>query len=180
MTSPNPSTVVLSTTNADMSVQLAPRVAAYKSLLRTYSTYQDLTDKNFGAQAETATAALLTSYNALKAIPDAPAAVAAAAPALAAAITEAEQSRQIRKHNRALSELTKKYQTLWQSDLPIWKQYLDGIYNQYADGLSGLGSDRFDPSRLNALTKQPYSKDMDSGFFKLQQMDAARAQRDFL
>jgi hypothetical protein len=92
-TSPNPASINLSTTNANMALQLAPRVAAYRVLLNTYATYQTLTDSNFGNQIGSASSSLLASFNALKSIPDVPSSISGVISGLAAEITEAQQLR---------------------------------------------------------------------------------------
>lgn len=179
VTSPNPTSANLPNTESKpFTKQLQPRIAAYKALLNTYSTFQILTDKDYGAQATTASSSLLSSFNALKSVPDLPDSVTTALPSLTGIITEAQRAKDIRKHNRALTQLSKAYGLLWQDDLPVWQDYLNRIYQDYAQGLSTLDAQRFNETSLAAFLKEPFSKDINVGLYKIQRRNAAYAERD--
>lgn len=179
VTSPNPASPNLPDSKSrPFTKQLQPRVEAYQALLKTYSTFQILTDKSFGDQAKTAADSLFTSYNSIKAVPDLPGIVTSALPSVLGLITEAKQARDIRKHNRALTELCKLYRELWEQDLPIWRDYLNRVYGDFSNGLSSLDASRFDEQRLAEVVNEPFSKEINVGLYKIHQRNAAFEKRD--
>lgn len=181
VTSPNPGGSRLPDTPArPFSKQLKPRIAAYRALLDAYSKYQSLTDKDFGKQTSDAAGALVTSVKSLQGVPDLPSAVQTLLPAVVGLITSAQQSRDIRKYNHALTELSRTYESLWDEELPLWKEYLNRIYEDYADGFRSLDADRFDPKQLSEVVKEPFTEKFKIGLYKIQMRNEAFSRRDAL
>jgi hypothetical protein len=181
VTSPDPERGRLPDTQSrPFARQLEPRIAAYRALLDAYSKYQTLSGKDFGKQTETAAGSLLTGMKSLSGVPDLPSAVTTLLPKVAGMIMEAQRAKDIRKYNRALVELSTAYQSLWDRDLPIWKQYLERIYGDYADGFKSVDVTRFDRAALAGAVKDPFTVEIKMGLYKLQMRNDAFRQRDAL
>lgn len=180
VTSPNPAFALPDTQPKDFSLQLTPRVQAYQELRKAYEAFHRISDPSFADQTKNATESLLSSIRTLKDIPDLPGSVKNLLPTLSALLIETIQSAEIRKHNAILLEFCRVYRELWVQDIPSWKEYLRRVYKDYADGLISLEPARFEEKRLNEIVKEPFSKDINVGLYKLQKRNISEAKRQEL
>jgi hypothetical protein len=158
LTHPSPATMPLPDTKAqDFSKQIAARVKAYQSLLNTYRAFSLLTDSKYGDKTQEAVSALQESYNSIEKLPDLPAAVSSKLPAVSKMITQSIQAKKIKVHNQVLYSLSQLYLTLWQEDQPVWNEYIDRIYDDYASGLNTIDSKKYDTKKIAEISKEPYS-----------------------
>jgi hypothetical protein len=157
LTNPSPATMPLPNTKAkDFSNQLSPRIQAYKSLMAVYAAFALLTDSKYADKTEQAVSALQDSYNAISKLPDLPDVVKSKLPGVAKLITGSIQAKKIRAHNEILYALSQAYLSLWKADTSTWEEYIDLIYNSYADGLNTVDSKRYDASKIAQDIKEPY------------------------
>jgi hypothetical protein len=181
ITNPNPNPSTLPDAPApDFKLQLVPRMRAYRALRDTYTAFHQISDTAFGAEAKKATAALTDSLSNLKAIGDLPPSVSGALAGLSEVVVQAVQAGEIRKHNQLLWQLSERYRLLWDADLPIWRDYVRRVYNDYADPIAGVPGERFDPKAIGDAVKEPVAAAFKVQLYKLQLRDAARAKTEEL
>jgi hypothetical protein len=180
VTSPNPAYTLPDTQPKDFSRQLAPRVQAYQALRKAYELFHQISDPSFGNQTKIATESLLSSINTLKNIPDLPNSVKTLLSSLSDLLVEQIQANYIKQHNAILLKFCEAYRELWEQDMPYWKQYLERVYKDYVDGLNSLDPARFDEKQLNEIIKEPFTKDIKIGLYKLQKRNISEAERQKL
>ena len=160
LVNPDPSTMNLPDTKVtDFSAQLKPRIGAYKKLLAVYQAFALLTDSKYSDKTKEAISALQDSYDSLNKLPDLPESVSSKLPELGQYLTEAIQAKKIKKHNEILYCLSKIYLELWNKDKDTWDQYIDMVYNSYAEGLNTVESKRYDAGKISDNNNDPYSGD---------------------
>ncbi|MEW6161847.1 MAG: hypothetical protein AB1606_00775 [Nitrospirota bacterium] len=177
VTSPKPAFTLPDTQPKDFSLQLNPRVKAYQELRKVYEAFHRISDLSFADQTKNATESLHKSIRSLKDIPDLPSPVSNIFPKLSALMIETIQAAEIRKHNAILLEFCKAYRELWEQDIPLWKDYLERVYKDYADGLISLNPTSFDEKQLSEIVKEPFSKEIKVGLYKLQKRGISEAKR---
>jgi hypothetical protein len=175
LTAPNPSVPALPDSPApDFAVQLEPRVAAYRALREAYVLFQRLADPGYSEQASRAAEALTTSINSLNGIRDLPGGASTTAKKLTELAVGAVQAGKIREHNRILLSICEAYRELWEAELPVWRDYYDRIYKDFADPISNLSLDRFDAKAVDGVVKEPFAPPLRVQIYKLQMRDGAR------
>ena len=175
LTNPNPNPSTLPDASApNFSLQLAPRMRAFRALRDAYTAFHRIADTSFGTDTATATAALTTSLSNLKAIGDLPQSVSSALAGLSDLVVQAVQAGQIRKHNRLLLEITQRYRVLWEADVPVWVDYVRRIYKDFAVPIGTVPVDRFDQRAVSELVKEPVAPALKMQLYKMQLRDAAR------
>jgi len=158
LTNPDPATMRLPDTKVqDFSKEIAPRVKAYQSLLSTYKAFTLLTDSKYGDKIQESVSALQESYNLIKNLPNLPTTVSTKLPGVSKIITQAIQAKKIKVHNQILFSLTQLYITLWDEDQKIWNDYIDRIYNDYAQSLNSVSSKRYNAKKISENSNEPYS-----------------------
>lgn len=160
LANPDPTSMTLPDNKIkDFTKQIAPRIKAYQSLLNTYRAFALLTDSKYGDKTKEATSALKDAYNAIEKLPDIPSAISAKLPDVLKMVTQEIQAKKIKEHNNILYELTKIYILLWDEDQKIWNDYIDMVYNQYANCLNSVNSKKYDVKKIADLDNEPYSDD---------------------
>ncbi|MEW5677180.1 hypothetical protein ABGT15_12775 [Flavobacterium enshiense] len=158
LTNKKPSEMVLPDSKvADFSEQLKPRIDAYEKLLNTYKAFTLLTDSSYGDMTQEATSALQDSYNSIQTFSDIPESVSSKLPEIAKMISQEIQVKKIKEHNKILYSLTTVYTMLWDKDQKTWNDYIDLIYNNYAQGLNTVDSKKYDAKMISETMKEPYS-----------------------
>jgi hypothetical protein len=180
VTSPNPAYTLPDAKPRDFSLQLTKRVEAYQELRKVYEAFQRISEPSFADQTKNATESLLSSIEGLGNISDRPSSVTNLLPTLSALHIETIQAAKIREHNAILLKLCESYQELWVQEIPVWKKYLGEVYKDYADGLTSLDPARFEEKRLNEIVKEPFTKDINIGLYKLQKRNISEAKRQEL
>ncbi|PZU88631.1 MAG: hypothetical protein DI529_05385 [Chryseobacterium sp.] len=180
LTNPKPETMNLPNTDSrDFSIQLEPRINAYKSLLKVYKAFALLTDNKYSDKTQEAVNALQDSYNSIDKLPDLSSTVSEKLPSVAKLITEAIQAKQIKKHNEILYGLSQAYLALWNADKPTWNEYIDRIYNDYSEELNTVVSKRYDAKKISQDNKEPYSDEaIIILMYRLRNRDEIAKQRD--
>ncbi|MCD0467859.1 hypothetical protein [Flavobacterium sp. ENC] len=158
LTHPSPSTMALPDTKApDFSRQLQPRIQAYQNLFEVYKAFSLLTDPKYSDKTKEAMTALQDSYDAIEKMPDLPSDVKTKLPNVLKMAGEAVQAKEVKKNNEILYVLSEVYLELWNADKPTWNDYIDLIYNSYAEGLNTVDSKRYDVSKISQSNSGPYS-----------------------
>jgi len=161
LTAPNPAAVHFSdSTGNTIAIQIAPRINAYKSLIAAYQAFGRLTGNDNSADTKTAADALTASYNSVKQLPDLSSGVMSLISTGGTYIMQAIQSGSMKKHNEALSQLTKIYLDLWNSEAPTWDRYIDFVYDTYGRQLRTIPAKNYDMTKVKAgVADQPYTGD---------------------
>ncbi|MRX39583.1 hypothetical protein GJU43_09870 [Flavobacterium sp. LC2016-23] len=158
LTHPSPSTMALPDTKApDFSKQLQPRIQAYQNLFEVYKAFSLLADPKYSDKTKEAMAALQDSYDAIEKMPDLPADVKTKLPNVLKMVGEAVQAKEVKKNNEILYVLSEVYLELWNADKQTWNEYIDLIYNSYAEGLNTVDSKRYDVNKISQSNSEPYS-----------------------
>lgn len=158
LTHPSPSTMALPNTKApDFSRQLQPRIKAYQNLFEVYKAFSLLTDPKYADKTKDAMTALQDSYDAIEKMPDLPAEVKTKLPNVLKMAGEAVQAKEVKKNNEILYLLSEVYLELWNADKQTWNEYIDLIYNSYAEGLNTVDSKRYDVNKISQSNSGPYS-----------------------
>jgi len=158
LTNPEPDKMALpQTIPEDFSGRINSRIKAYKSLLSVYQAFSLLTDSKYSADTQTATSAVLASYNSIKQLPQLSSGVSSIISGATGLITQSIQAKQIKKHNEILYNLTKVYLDLWNDEVHIWNDYVDRVYNEYVDGLKTVPTKYYDLNKVKDGNTEPYS-----------------------
>lgn len=180
LTSPNPTAANPDTKAQDFSQQFQARARAYRALRAAYAAFHQLSDRAFGTETASATTALAQSITSLKGISDLPKGVVPLISGLSNLAVQGVQAGEIQKHNRILLGISQAFRTLWEDELPLWQAYLSRIYNDFADPIGSVPTDRFDPKGVSELVKEPFTPVLRIQLYKLQLRDDARRRRDEL
>ena len=158
LTAPNPATVPLQETATNpMAKEIAPRIKAYKNLIRAYTVFGTLTGSDNSTDTKTAAAALDSSYNSFSKLPDLSSGASSAITAAAGAIMQAIESGVIKKQSQALADLTKIAANLWVEEEPVWDRYLGLVYDTYARQLKQVPDKYYDTTKLSTAITEPYT-----------------------
>jgi hypothetical protein len=179
VTNPNlNATTIPDTAPPDFSLQLAPRVRAYRAWREAYVVFHQLSDTAFGETARKAADALTASLSGLKAIGDLPTGIGSLIGKLSEEVTETFRAGEVRRHNRVLLRMCETFRALWDADLPIWREYLRRIYKDYSDPLASVPPDRFDARDVGQIVKEPLILPLRVQLYKLQLRETARRRTD--
>ncbi len=160
LTNPDPAKMKLpDTKREDFSAQLAPRIKAYSNMLKAYKAFALLSDKTHQQQSENAMTALRNAYSDLDKLPNLPQPISQKLPNLTGLLQQSIHAGKVKKHHQILHSLTDLLVELWESDLSTWEEYLDRIYNDYADAISAIGADKYAVKKISDAAASPYAED---------------------
>ena len=155
--------------DADLSREIEPRIKTYRAVRTAYSLFQQLCADESGKSAGQSYAALTETLRALSADETTLSETKKLATALPGDFAARCQVRRIAQAQVVLEKLSSELATLWDKEIPIWDDYIDGVYiRHYASGLLSLRLANFDEKELAKAVSDPYGISVKAGLFKLQ------------
>ncbi len=163
---PDPRRVMLPAIRVRQLKSLPAKINAFTSLQTVYKSFETLTDGTDKDASRDAMTSLLNSYFTIKKLPDLPHAAQQILPGATSEFTVATQANKVKEQNEVLGKLSAAYLEIWKKDLPVWKEYIDRIYLDYAKAVYALPESRFDPQAIKKLVNQPVNTKYQIIFYK--------------
>lgn len=161
----------------DFSAQLAPRRKAYRALKSAYGQFQVLAESNAGTEISTATGGLIDAVNGLSSLPDISGPAKGFLTTAAQQLATAQQQRSLRKYNEALAKLADAYRTLWNEDLSVFKNTLQGFTESYTTGIQGLQPSIFDSDLVQEAIGQPFTAEVAIRLYQVKLISTAQDEK---
>lgn len=154
------------TEDAGFDEQIRVRQRAFRNLREAYLHLQRLSGEESGAAVEQASRTVLESVQALQGVSGLSDQASQRIAELSGRLAEAIQARHVRRRNDAFLELLGAYRQLWEADLPVWKDFLERVQTDFADGLSSVPPERFDSKQILKILKEPFSAEVQVALYK--------------
>jgi len=162
--------------SGDFKKQLSPRIKAFRALRKSYEAFQRISESTFGSDVQAASQSLLDSTTALQGLPDISDQLRSVISGIAGRIAGQIQAGKIRKHNEVMRELAIAYRELWTEDAPIWSDYFQRVYGDYADRISSIPKEAFDEDAVDELVDDPFQSGFKIRLYKLRVRSDAQSQ----
>ncbi len=146
--------------------QIRVRVRAFRKLREAYLHLQRLSGDETGEGVEQASRSVLESAQALRGVAGLSSQLTERISELSGRLAESLKARHVRRRNAAFLELLRAYRQLWEADLPIWRDFLDRVQTDFADGLASVPSSRFDSKQLTKILKEPFAVEVQVALYK--------------
>jgi hypothetical protein len=157
--------------------ELNARIAAFEALNDTYSALGELSGSTSPADIEIATGRLAGATNNLTALP---AGLRTDLGDLSARLTSLVQARSLRERNEMLADIASRYGRLWRADIPLLSGLISEDLKEYQRLMLALSPDRFDAVHLASTVKQPFARELNASFYKVESIETARADQEAL
>ena len=155
--------------DADLSREIEPRIKTYRAVRTAYSLFRQLCVDESGKSAGQSYAALAETLRDLSADGSSMPETRKLATDLPDDFAAWCQAKRIAQTQAVLEKLSSELATLWDKEIPLWDDYIDGVYvRHYASGLLSLRLANFDEKELAKAVADPYGISVKAGLFKLQ------------